>query len=102
MRMLAENEKMGVEEWAGELNDEVVSKEDVAMATEEHLAQILVYLGVKFMLPLFMGGIMAGLRSGSACEQHAGLVAMAILTEGSQEVFKDQLPNIVLLITPLL
>jgi hypothetical protein len=44
MKMLSENEKMTAEEWAAELNPEVISKDDVSMATEEHLSQILLHL----------------------------------------------------------
>lgn len=101
MKMLSENEKMSVEEWAVELNTEVVSKDDVSLATEEHLCQILVYLGVKFMLPLFIGSITAAISSPKSNEQHAGLTAMAVLTEGCHDIFKSELPNILNLITPL-
>lgn len=101
MKMLSENEKMSAEDWASELNPELVSKEDVSLATEEHLCQILMYLGVKFMLPLFIGSITAALSSQHSNEQHAGLTAMAVLTEGCQEIFKNELSNILALITPL-
>lgn len=102
MKMLSENEKITLEEWASELNDEIISKDDVSMATEEHLSQILVYLGVKFMLPLFIGPISQALLSPNSNDQHAGLAAMSILTEGSQDIFKNDLPKIVSLILPLM
>ena len=101
MKMLSENEKISAEEWAIELNTEIISKDDVSMATEEHLCQILLYLGVKFMLPLFIGSITAALSSPKSNEQHAGLTAMAVLTEGCHDIFKNELPNILALITPL-
>ena len=40
MGMLAEIKEDSLEEWAEELIDEVISKNDIAMSTEEHLAQI--------------------------------------------------------------
>lgn len=101
MKMLSENEKISLEEWAVELNTEIVSKDDVALATEEHLCQILMYLGVKFMLPLFIGSITLALVSPKSNEQHAGLTAMAVLTEGCHDIFTNELPNILGLLTPL-
>ena len=40
MKMLSEIEHTTLEEWAEELIDEQISKNDISMVTEEHLAQI--------------------------------------------------------------
>ena len=72
------------------------------MSTEEHLGQITPYLTNKFMLPLFIPYIQQYLGSQDAAFQHAGLIAMAILTENCHESFKKELNNILSLIMPLL
>ena len=54
MKMLADLKDDQTEEWAKELIDEVMSKNDISMSTEEHLGQIANELGNKFMLPLFL------------------------------------------------
>lgn len=54
MKMLAEIDQTPLEEWAEELVDEVISKNDISMMTEEHIGQITNELGNKFMLPLFI------------------------------------------------
>lgn len=69
-----------MEEWSEELNDEIISKHDISLSAEEHLGQILPELTNKFMLPLFIPHIQQYLSSGQIEHQHAGLVAMAILT----------------------
>lgn len=40
MNMLAEIDQSAIEEWAEELMDEVISKNDISMITEEHILQI--------------------------------------------------------------
>lgn len=102
MRMLSEINGISVEEWSEELNDEIISKNDISLSTEEHLGQILTELTNKFMLPLFIPHIQNCLMSGQVEHQHAGLVAMAILTENCHESFKKDLPNIVELVIPLM
>lgn len=54
------------------------------------------------MLPLFIPHIQTYLRSEQVEHQHAGLVAMAILTEDCPDSFKSELSNIMGLMTPLL
>lgn len=54
MKILTEIDHTSLEEWAEELMDEQISKNDISMITEEHLAQIANELGNKFMLPLFI------------------------------------------------
>lgn len=80
MKMLSEINGMSTEEWAEELNEEIISKSDISLSTEEHLGQILTELTNKFMLPLFIPHIQNSLASPQIEHQHAGLVAMAILT----------------------
>lgn len=101
MKMLSEAGKVSSEEWSNDLNPELISKDDVSMATEEHLCQILVHLGTKFLLPLFINYISVGIASNNPNDQHAGLVAMALLTEGCHDIFKNELNNIVKLVAPL-
>ncbi len=79
MGMLAEVGEQSVEEWAEELIDELISKNDIPMSTEEHLAQITNELGNKFMLPLFVPYITTSLSSQDPRYQHAGLTALALL-----------------------
>ena len=59
-------------------------------------------LGNKFMLPLFIPYIQQALQNSNPCAQHAGLTAMAILTEGCHESYKKDLKNIVNMMIPLL
>jgi hypothetical protein len=54
------------------------------------------------MLPLFIPYIQQYLSSGQIEHQHAGLVAMAILTEDCHESFKGSLKNIIELIIPMM
>lgn len=54
------------------------------------------------MLPLFIPQIQQYLASPNVEHQHAGLIAMAILTEDCHESFKSELKNIMSLILPLL
>lgn len=63
MNMLSEID-LSFEEWASELLDEVISKNDISMSTEEHIAQVANELGNKFMLPLFVPLISNCLSSG--------------------------------------
>lgn len=102
MRMLSEIGGMSMEEWAEELNDEIISKSDISLSTEEHLGHILVELTNKFMLPLFIPHIQTYLASPKVEHQHAGLVAMAIMTEDCHESFKQNLSNIIELVLPLM
>ena len=51
-------------------------------------------LTVKFLLPLFIPYITQALQSSSWADQHAGLQAIAMLSEGCQEYFKNDLSNI--------
>ena len=102
MRMLSEIHGTSVEEWAEELNDEIVSKNDISLSTEEHLGQLTLEMTNKFMLPLFIPHIQQYLTSENIEHQHAGLIAMAILTEDCHESFKTELKNIMSLILPLL
>lgn len=91
MRMLTETGNMSVEEWSEELNDEIISKTDISLSTEEHMGHILPELTNKFMLPLFIPYIQQYLASPQVEHQHAGLVSMAILTEDCHESFKKNL-----------
>ena len=102
MKMLAEVREEQTEEWAGELIDEVISKNDVSMSTEEHLGQIANELGNKFMLPLFVPLIRQGLESGEVRYQHAGLTALALLIENCHPSFKGELQNMVGLMLPMM
>lgn len=63
MRMLAETSSTSLEEWCEELNDEVISKTDISIRTEEHLGQIAGELTNKFLLPLFIPYIQQCLSS---------------------------------------
>jgi hypothetical protein len=81
MKMLSEMDDTPVEEWANEFKDEVISKNDISLSTEEHLSQILEVLGNKFLLPLFINHIQSYLKSDQPNLQHAGLICMSILTE---------------------
>jgi importin-5 len=102
MKMLAELHHTSMEEWAEELLDEQISKSDISMITEEHLAQIATELGNKFMLPLFIPYIQQGIGSQEMAYQHAGLTAMALLVENCHENYKKELKNMVGLMLPLL
>lgn len=102
MRMLSEIHGSTTEEWAEELNDEIISKNDISLSTEEHLGQLTAQLTNKFMLPLFIPHIQQYLSSQQVEHQHSGLVAMAILTEDCHESFKSELKNIMGLMNPLL
>jgi hypothetical protein len=53
------------------------------------------------MLPLFVPYIQQCLASNDPSHQHAGLTAMAILTENCHESFKGELKNMIGLIMPL-
>ena len=102
MNMLSEIDHLSLEEWASELLDEVVSKNDISMSTEEHIAQVANELGNKFMLPLFVPLISKCLSSGEVRYQHAGLTALALLVENCHESFKGELQNMIGLMLPLL
>lgn len=54
------------------------------------------------MLPMFIPHIQNYLASNQVEHQHAGLVAMAIMTEDCHESFKSNLKNIFELILPLM
>ena len=82
MKLLSEIEETSMEEWLEELDTEIISKNDIAQSTQEHLSQINTELTNKFLLPLFIPHIQQGLISGTVAFQHAGLVAMALLIEG--------------------
>jgi hypothetical protein len=41
MKMLSEPSSISMEEWCEELNDEIISKTDISLSTEEHLGHIL-------------------------------------------------------------
>ena len=100
--MLSEIESTPMDEWADELIDEVVSKNDISMSTEEHLSQISNELGNKFILPLFVPLITECLTNQEIKYQHAGLTALAILIENCHESFKGELKNMIGLMLPLL
>lgn len=102
MKMLAEVDSTSLEEWAEELMDEQVSKHQISIITEEHLAQIANELGNKFMLPLFIPFIQQGIGSQEIAFQHAGLTAMALLIENCHESYKKELKSMVQLMLPLL
>ena len=102
MKMLAELDHTSMEEWAEELIDEQISKHDISIVTEEHLAQIANELGNKFMLPLFIPYIQQGISSQELAYQHAGLTAMALLIENCHESYKKELKSMVGLMLPLL
>ena len=63
MKMLSEIHGTSMEEWSEELNDEIISKHDISLSTEEHLSQILPELTNKFMLPMFIPHIQQYLAS---------------------------------------
>lgn len=98
MKMLSEHESISEEEWSNELNEEVISKNDISKSTEEHLAQLQNELGNKFMLPLFIPLITKAIMSNEVAAQHAGLTAMAILIENCHESYKKELDNVMKLI----
>ena len=102
MKMLSEIHGTSLEEWCEELNDEIISKNDISLSTEEHLGQLTLELTNKFMLPAFIPSIQQYLTSSQVEHQHAGLVAMALLTEGCHESFKSELSNVMAMITPLM
>lgn len=102
MKMLAEITGTSLEEWSEELMDEHISKNDISIITEEHLAQIASELGNKFMLPLFIPLIQQCLSSNEVHYQHAGLSALALLIENCHPSFKAELKNMIGLMLPML
>lgn len=60
MKVICESNKeneVSIEEWTEDLNNEVISKNDPKSAAGETLGSISYDLGVKFLLPLFIGNI---------------------------------------------
>lgn len=98
MKMMTEADNLSLEEWTEELDDEALSKNDPASAAEETLAKIGYELTNKYMLPLFIPLIKECVSSNQWNIIHAGLVAIAQLTEGCAESFKNDLPQIVAMI----
>lgn len=54
------------------------------------------------MLPLFIPLIQKAITSSEAPAQHAGLTAMAILIENCHESYKNELKNIITLVSSLI
>jgi len=84
------------------LIDEQISKNDISMIAEEHLAQIANELGNKFMLPLFIPFIQQCLSSPEIHYQHAGLTSLALLVENCHASYKNELKNMIGLMLPML
>ncbi|KAL4480079.1 hypothetical protein ABPG74_020595 [Tetrahymena malaccensis] len=98
IKMMTEVDSLSLEEWTEELDDEALSKNDPASAAEETLAKIGYELQNKYMLPIFIPLIKECLSTGNWNTIHAGLVAIANLTEGTAESFKNDLAQIVAMV----
>ncbi len=54
VKMISEVEKISLDEWNKDLNDEVISKSDPSSAAADFLAKMSADLTVKFLMPLFI------------------------------------------------
>ncbi|KAL4509172.1 hypothetical protein ABPG72_018103 [Tetrahymena utriculariae] len=98
IKMMTEVDSLSLEEWTEELDDEALSKNDPASAAEETLAKIGYELTNKYLLPIFIPLIKECIAAGSWNTIHAGLVAIANLTEGIAESFKNDLSQIIAMV----
>lgn len=86
MRLLTEIEGISLEEWTEQLTEDAASNLSVALAAKENLAHLAGELGVKHLLQWFSPLIQQGLGSGSAKQEHAALVTLAMLSQGLSKV----------------
>ncbi|CAD8160764.1 unnamed protein product [Paramecium pentaurelia] len=98
MKMLTEVDR---KDWENTFDDNCLQLNDLSSVAEDCLGKMVRDLGVKYLLPIFVPLIMQALRSPVINEQHAGLIAMATLSDKAAEHFQNELPSIMELILPL-
>lgn len=94
MKVIAENERVPLEEWASDIGDLRLQKNDVSTAAVDSLVQLVDSLTVDYLLPKFIGLITECIQSDRTCLQHAGLSIMSMLAETSASSFKQDMSNI--------
>lgn len=98
MRMLTE---MDNTEWEQDLEDNCLQSQEISAAAQDCLAKLSGDLQVKYLLPVFIKLIVPALGSQDWRDQHAGLVAMAMLSEGASKHFSNELDSIMMAVLPL-
>lgn len=94
VKVIAENERTPLEEWASDISNVQLQKNDVSTAAVENLVQLVDSLSVEYLLPKFIGLITECIQSDKTSFQHSGLSIMSVLSEMSAASFKSDMSNI--------